>query len=311
MPLSKYKKNLGLTLIELLVATVISITVLTILIQSYIKIKQHYNSSANAISTEVKELTAKRLIPQAINSAGLACKFGYLAQTYHDRTGDSLDKFVTDNSAINVGKLPFAKSSILPSGLESGCSGKCYQKDTDYIMIKKEDSHTTLTSTNNLEPYLKLKSINGLETGDYLALCNNQDINLVKISSIDKGSNIVNLTQSPTNSSYYPGDYVGKYTLEILYVRNTGEKDKNGNNIYSLYVYIKTGKTRGISYELIRGLSNLKIQYATKTNNNSTNNNSISWHSVNGNIKINNLSYKALKISFTVNDKPFEQVIIL
>ncbi|MDE5000982.1 photosystem I protein M (PsaM), partial [Francisella tularensis subsp. holarctica] len=71
---------------------------------------------------------------------------------------------------------------------------------------------------------------------DYLFLCIKNSINLVKSSNINSGSSIVSLSQSPKGGDYYPGDYVGKYSLEILYVIDTGEQDSQGQDIYSIYV---------------------------------------------------------------------------
>ena len=67
-------------------------------------------------------------------------------------------------------------------------------------------------------------------------LCNKNSINLVKASNINSSSSIVNLSQSPQGGDYYPGDYVGKYSLEVLYVRSTGEQDSQGQDIYLLYI---------------------------------------------------------------------------
>ena len=69
---------------------------------------------------------------------------------------------------------------------------------------------------------------------------------LVKASNINSGSSIVNLSQSPQGGDYYPDDYVGKYSFEVLYVRSTGEQDSQGQDIYLLYVYIKNSGAKNV-----------------------------------------------------------------
>ncbi|MDE5037932.1 photosystem I protein M (PsaM), partial [Francisella tularensis subsp. holarctica] len=77
------------------------------------------------------------------------------------------------------------------------------------------------------------------------------------------GSSIVSLSLSPQGCVYYPGDYVGIYSLEILYVRDTGEQDSQGQVIYSLYVYFIDSGANGMYYVLLSGVENLQVEYAT------------------------------------------------
>lgn len=69
---------------------------------------------------------------------------------------------------IRVGRLPLATSSHFPQSLEDGCSGDCYQTGTDYIMIKKEESHSSLTQINSSSTTLHLRYVDGLAADDYL-----------------------------------------------------------------------------------------------------------------------------------------------
>ncbi len=141
--------------------------------------------------------------------------------------------------AISVSRLPLATSNHFPQSLEEGYPGECCQTGKDYIMIKKEESHSSLTQINSPSATLHLRYVDGITADDYLFLCNKNSINLVKASNINSSSSIVNLSQSPQGGDYYPGDYVGKYSLEVLYVRSTGEQDSQGQDIYLLYIYQK------------------------------------------------------------------------
>ena len=295
----------GVTLVELLVATAISTIIFSMAITIYISTKGEYNEHKDKIAIEVKELTTKKLVDDFVKSGGFACKFGYTNQTpYIDRTGDSLESyFLGSGSSVRVGPLPFTGTSNLPSALQSVDCSDCSQPDTDYILIRTEEKHTKLTANNTLSTSLNLDDVDSLAADDYLALCNKDQMNLVKISSVSSGGAIT-LSQSPSDSIYYAGDYAGKYELQILYTKNTGEQDGAGNDIYSLYVYVKEGASQGISYELVRGVKDLQVEYATVSGGN------IIWDKVTTDVELDS-SYVAIKVSFTIDGELFSKIVVL
>ncbi|AXA33444.1 PilW family protein [Francisella adeliensis] len=306
----KNNKNLnsikGLTLVELLISAVIAIIVLSMALSVYISAKEEYNLLKERTDIEVKQLATKRLLQDFITSAGFASKFGSASQQYLDRTGDSLDSFfLPSGSAIRVGTLPIATSSHISGALEDGCTGECFQSDTDYIMVRKEDSHTKLIANNSLATSLELESIADLEVDDYLLLSNKDDANLVKIASINSGSSVITLDTSPQNTIYYKGDYAGKYNFQIMYVRNTGEQDDDGNDIFALYVFIKSSSARGISYELVRGVNNLQVEPASVVDE------VITWNAITSNVDVNSQDMPAIKVSFDIDDQSFSRILVL
>lgn len=298
-------KHRGISIVELLVSTAIAVTVFAMAINIYMSAKKNYNSLKDRVDIDVKELSTKRLLYNFVKNSGLACDFGYTNQTYHNNTGDALDSYFTSNSSVIVGPLPFASGSSFSGALEEGCSGDCFQADTDYIMVKKEDNHTKLTQANSLSTSLEVSSVSGFSVGDYLAVCNKDDIDLVKVESIDSDANTFSLVSVPSSNVYYPGDYAGKYSLQIMYVRDTGEQDENGDAIYSLYVYIKENDSSGMSYELVRGVENLQVEYATVTDGN------ITWNIVSSDIGVDGSGYPAVKVSFSLDGENFSKVIVL
>nr|WP_256868907.1 photosystem I protein M (PsaM) [Francisella sp. Scap27] len=275
-------------------------------ISIYINARDQYDSLKERTSLEVKQLAAKRLLQDFVTSAGFASKFGSASQQYQDRTGDSLDSFfLPSGSAVRVGALPIATSDHISEALENDCTGECFQSDTDYIMIRKEDSHTSLIANNSLETSLELESTTGLEADDYLLLSNKDDANLVKIVSINSGSGIITLDTSPQNAIYYKGDYAGKYNFQIMYVRDTGEQDDEGNDIFALYVFIKSSSARGISYELVRGVSDFQVQYSTVSGN------VITWNDITSDTDLNSSLTSAVKVSFEVGGQSFSKIVVL
>ncbi|GMN89432.1 PilW family protein [Francisella sciaenopsi] len=309
----------GFTLIELLVATVVGIIVLSALINTYMGVKRSYKEYKDKTTTESKELLVKNFLYDFIKDVGFACNFGSLNQTYYDSTSDSLDNFFYNSAMIQVGQLPLTTSNHAAKSLEEGCSGNCFKAGTDYIMIKKEENSVYLTQINSSSSELHTTSVEDISVGDYLFLCNKKYINLVKATSINSGSNIVDLSRAPQGGDYYPGDYVGKYSLQILYIRDSGVVDDNGQKIFSLYVYIKSNDSDcrndldvdyipkdgcGV-FELVRGVSDLHVEYATVSNGN------VTWNSVSTDVDVSTSNYPSLKVSFDLDGQAFHKIINL
>ncbi|AIT09888.1 photosystem I protein M (PsaM) [Candidatus Francisella endociliophora] len=299
------KKFRGVTIVELLVATAIAVTVFAMAINIYVAAKNNYNNLKDRVDTEVKELTTKRLLYNFVKNSGLACHFGFTNQNYHNNTGDTLDDYFTTNSSVIVGPLPFSSGSSFAGALEEGCSGDCFQAGSDYIMVKKEENHVELTASNSSEAILEVSSVSDFSVGDYLALCNKDDIDLVKVGSVNSETNNLDLVSAPSSNIYYPGDYVGQYSLQVIYIRDTGEQDEDGNDIFSLYIYIKDNDSSGMSYELVRGIEDLQVEYATVSDGN------ITWNVVSSDIGVDGSGYPAVRVSFSVDGESFSKVIVI
>lgn len=301
----KNYKAKGISLIEVLVASTVMIIVFSLAINIYMNVKNQYSSHKEDTDEDIKQLYTKRVIYNFVKNAGIACRFGDKNQTYYDRTGDSLEGYFSNSSSVIIGSLPFSSGSSFSASLESGCSGECYQAGTDFIMVKKENTKTSLVANNDASTTLVVGSVSDITANDYLALCNKDYINILKASGINNTTDVITLSQAPSGSVYYSGDYLGTYSLEVLYIRDTGDTDDDGNEIYSLYVYIKNSSAQGMSYELIRGVKDLQLEYPTVSNGN------ITWHAISSDIGVDSLSYPALKAKFTVNNESFSKIVIL
>lgn len=299
---SKY--SYGLSLVELLVAVTIFLIASSIAITIFLDIKDFYRDSSEKVDIDVKELAVKQAIYDSIVHSGLSCAYGTSTQTYINNTGDDLSEygFLTDSSNIRIGNISPTVSNFLEANLGSDCLGTCYQNDTDYIMVKNEVSSTQLAS--NLENLtLNIDSNNDITTNDYLALCNSNQIDLVKVSSIGQ-SNDIEITQ-PAGGQYITGDYVGKFQILLFYIGDSGRIDDDSSIIYSLFLYIKNGANSGQTYELVSGVNNLKVSYATVENK------SIIWNSISNDVDVDTLDTSALKFSFTIKNENFNKIILL
>lgn len=297
------KKNRGFSLIGILIGAAISSLVLFGLITTFVTLKDKYNLYKDKTTADAKQLLVKSILYDFVKDVGFACKFGYSEQSRFDRTGDSLDDFFVNTSALQVGKLPLTTSNHLPEFLEQGCSQKCYQAGTDYIMVKKEEDHTSLTNTNILGTTLNVVSADGIEAGDYLFLCGKNHINILKANSVNTQTNSISLSQAPVQSNYYPGDYLGEYSFEILYVGDSGVNDDSGNNIRSLYLYVKNDDSQGETYELVRDVSDLHIDRVD-----SIRDGTISWQRISSDVDLEASNDTAIRISFDIDGESYSKI---
>ena len=112
------------------------------------------------------------------------------------------------------------------------------------------------------------------------------------------------MSQSPIESSYYPGDYLGEYSFEILYVGDSGVNDDNGNSIYSLYLYIKNDNTQGETYELVRDVSDLHIDRVG-----SISDGNISWQRISSEVDLEASNDTAIRVSFEIDGESYSKII--
>lgn len=169
-------------------------------------------------------------------------------------------------------------------------------------MVKTETKSTYLAA-NLVNSTLYLDSTNSINPGDYLALCNSDQIDLVKVSHVGN-SNDITLFQ-PATGQYIVDDYAGKFEILLFYIGDSGRVDNSGNTIYSLFLYIKSGSSVGQNYELVSSVENLKVSYATIKND------QIIWNNISSDTDVDTLNTPALKFSFSVDGKNFTKVVLI
>ncbi|APC92199.1 MULTISPECIES: PilW family protein [Francisella] len=302
------KKNLnrestrGFTLVELMVAVTISAIVIVMAINIYFSAKKNYQKTKLEADQDIKALTTKKIFYDAIINAGLSCKYG-AKQQYINRTAVNQGNanFIYNGSAIRVGEISNITNFIQNSLGDN--KGFLYQNNTNYIMIKSEKSFTSLAS-RPINLSLPLATSQQWHSGDYLALCNNDYVDIVKVASIDKDKSRVNLVIAPANE-FDRGDYVGKFSVQIFYIAAIHDQKNSQKIIYSLYMYNKEGSKSAAIYPLIEGVSNLNISYSILNKDN------LIWKHIIKDTDVDDLKIKALKISFRLNDKYFEKIILL
>ncbi|APC96811.1 PilW family protein [Francisella frigiditurris] len=302
---SKYQK--GITLIELLISMTISLIVIGGAITTYISVKKIYKNINEQADNNVKALMVKQVFENILSNMGFACVYGSQNQSFEDNTGDNMLN-ILEKGVASVGNVPFPNDYGLPNSMESDCIGECFQAGTDYLMIQRDTEYTnTVSDSSGLIFTVPKNSIKELANDEYIITCTANTYNLMKISDVTNSGEESSITISNSiDSSIGKGAYIGKYELDIYYIRDTGRLDKSGNKVYSLYLYIRDSSSRGVSYELIDGVSNLKIAYVKSED--VLQGSNISWSNIGSTTKLDK-DVSGLKLSFDINGQTYNRII--
>ncbi|MFC4892329.1 PilW family protein [Pseudofrancisella aestuarii] len=253
-----FLKNKGFTIVELLIASLLTIITVGISIEVYLAVKKDFQleemeSKALADASEVR-----LALSNAVTNAGFDCKYGHFS--WHDIeniTGDNVPEFGDENyrSIHDVYVDNVNGSTInLPDNAIAG---------TDYLLIQGASTSSTLTSnatsgTNSLE--VNNSFANQLEANNYVVICSSIAYTLAKVSdqtATENGRLISPITL--TNNlkwSVYSGDYIGKYQATIYYIGSSTDAD--GSPTSSLFSYEKNNVATE-PQEIMSGISDMQI----------------------------------------------------
>lgn len=267
MFLRKYK---GFTIVELLIASLLTIITVGISIEVYLAVKQDFQIEEMESKTLADSSQVKLAVSNAVLDAGFNCKYGHFS--WHDIeniTGDNVPEFGDENTRsmpdIYVGRAGSNSLVTLPNNAVD---------NTDYLLIQGVSASSTLTSnaiseTNSLAVDNSFAS--QLETGDYVVMCGSIAYTLGKVSgqSTSQNGNLISplLLTNNLKWSVYSGDYIGRYLVTIYYIGTS--TDTNGNATSSLFSYTKNNNTTQ-TQEIMSGITDMQITlHIIGTDNNS------------------------------------------
>lgn len=330
----RVKKSLGFTLPELMVAMVVAAIVMGMAIGIYIDMKKQYIRLSDRHRINSDQLLIKQIFYNAIGQAGFTTKYGDMYQQLVDNSGDNFGDIFGKMGVITIGKAPAQNFESLPKGLSMStelCNERmsndealrnmninenihCVQPKTDFLMIQRSSLDSTLksNSSNNIFKVNEFQKNTlpekDLSMNDYLVLCNSYECDLVKVGAVTY--DFISTTMRVENK-FKTGDYVGKYILEVFFVAATNKKDKHGNEVYSLYEYVKQNADDSQIYELISDVTDLKIEYVMNSDI-QQGNAKINWRSLEKElVNIKSDSTAALKISFKVAGQATSKIYLL
>ncbi len=286
--------NKGFTLVELLVATTISIFVITASITVFIDAKKHYSDINNATEQNVRALTVEEAISGSLLNVGYGCNASADSLSYSDESGDNADMFA--NGPVSVGVLPFTSPLIAPNlGIKQGCTGSlCAEADSNYIAIARDNNVSEILSVNGVNVSVGEIFANLLNINQYVVSCDASTAYLMKVAN--KSSSDIRMNGDPSVIS--AGEYIGDYELIVYLIRGTGRLYDDGSVVNALYMYKQKSSGRAKLYELIDQVSNLKVQIPESI----TMGEQISWRDISSDTAITN-STEIIKISYDVTDK--------
>ncbi|QEO57505.1 MULTISPECIES: PilW family protein [Francisella] len=334
MVLKRVRKCAGFSLPELMVAMVIAAIVMGMAVGIYIDMKKQYIRLSDKHRINSDQLLIKQIFYNAIGQAGFTTKYGDIYQQLVDNSGDNFGDIFGKMGIVTIGKSPAQNFESLPKGLSMPvelCKERmlndealrdmnidedihCVQPESDFLMIQRSSLDSTLksNSSNNIFKVNEFQKDTlpekDLSMNDYLVLCNSYECDLVKVGAVTY--DFVSTTKR-VESKFKIGDYVGKYILEVFFVASTNKKDKDGNEIYSLYEYVKQNADDSQIYELISDVTDLKIEYVLNSDI-QQGNAKIDWKSLKKElVNIKSDSTAALKISFKVAGQETSKIYLL
>ena len=327
-------KNAGFTLPELMVSMVITAIVMAMAIGIYIDMKKQYIKLSDKHKIYTNQLLIKQIFYNAIGHAGFTTKYGDIYQQLVDNSGDNFGDIFGKMGIITIGKAPIQELEGLPKGLSlsvEACKERmlhdedlrnmninesihCVQPSTDFLMIQRSSLDSTL-KTNSSNNIFKINEFQkdtlpekDLKANDYLVLCSTFECELVKVGAVTL--DFISSTRR-VEDKFKIGDYVGKYILEVFFIADSGKKDKSGQEIYSLYEYVKQNSNDSVIYELIDNISDLKIEYVLNSDIHQGSA-KLKWQSLQKQpIKVKSATIAALKVSFKVSGQPTSKIFLL
>lgn len=327
-------KNAGFTLPELMVSMVIAAIVMVMAISIYIDMKKQYIKLSDKHKINTNQLLIKQIFYNAISHVGFTTKYGDIYQQLVNNSGDNFGDTFGKMGIITIGKAPIQELEGLPKGLSlsvEACKERmlhnedlinmnikesiyCVQPGTDFLMIQRSSLDSTL-KTNSSNNIFKINEFQkdtlpekDLKANDYLVLCNVFECELVKVGAVTL--DFISTTRR-VEDKFKIGDYVGKYILEVFFVADSGKKDKSGQEIYSLYEYVKQNSDDSVIYELIDNVSDLKIEYVLNSDIHQGSA-KLKWQSLQKQpIKVKSATIAALKVSFKVSGQPTSKIFLL
>jgi hypothetical protein len=223
----------GFTLLEVLLAIMLSLFVCALLFKIIINADSAWRRQQDQVTTIEKALTTKTILQNAITHAGyLGCQSAYGNVTVVDHlhaykdvhpwlqvTPDTLDVMYLSPEATQVLELPGA----------------------DEVLVGESFS---------------------IKAGDVVVISDCRHAEIVKASSVRTANQKTKIVFEQSLSYEYEGFVtIGKLIVNQFYLKNTSRRDERGNRIKSLYVR----NTSGRNQETVLGINALSF---LKSNNN-------------------------------------------
>lgn len=296
----------GFTLIELMIAMVISLFLLAGVVQIYSSNRESYRTSESMSRLQESARYVGETLSRELRMANHAgCKFFPSEDEDEDGNVDGIENVVNDSSddsyvLWDIGAINFkvySGSSIAGSNLNSILTDTDYDTNSDVLFIRKMSENTALLSvdfTGGSDIYFQLLSNNIDLSAGNLYLVNDCDSKVALFQAqqvkVDTDNYYLYLStdsehSSPSNTKYknpgnkdtfstllsnFPsGSEIGELESSIIFLKTVdGVGGKTGEIVKLVLTYDSTNNepTASSAQVLVRGVESLRFVFGMDTN---------------------------------------------
>ncbi|API86158.1 type II secretion system protein [Francisella uliginis] len=253
------KRQKGISLIEVLVSVTVMALVSFLIVDTFFQARKSFDSSVQNLDSYKNNVEARLIFTNLIDNAYITGNETYsLLKKRNVAISPTPEVNPFDYPLIYAQQAPLVSSSNFPSDAK---------QDTDILVLQTIDYPITLERTvSSDDQSITFDKVYG-GAKQYMMLTDDTNQSLLLRDSVqtNDGSSTFNLA-SPIGESYPAGAtlYTG-YTIKVIYVRDTGNVDSNGNKEYELYErsFSDNEAEDEIGQALLKGVSDLQISYKT------------------------------------------------
>jgi len=256
------KKQDGISLIELLIASAVGLVLLAVAVQLYLNSKQAYVANEGISRLQENGRIAIHILNQEIRTAGfvgcaqLSDEFALHNDPYNTKTTFNLDGEIIGYRGKN--------NSWSPSLPPSRSLKRRIVPGTDALLIKKaaEVSVDVLDDMSSRDKIL-VSSEQQFKKNDVLLISDCVRADIFKVQSVvktrsPKGQLLTSVT--PLSERYKKHAEVGKFLAKVYFIGKTGRTNETGKDIYGLYVKNLVGRDTAAK-ELLEGIANMQLKF--------------------------------------------------
>ena len=239
-------KTKGFSLVELLVASVLGVIILTVIIGYYLSSKRNTLLSDADAALQENARAAVSILEEGIRTAGfMGCAKLNDNFPLHNTTNI---KFTADNVMGGYHAVTGGWRPVLPEDLKAKV-----KPGTDVLVIQKADQLVDLTE--DMIDLRHMTAAANLKVGDVVLISDCQQADLLTVAQIrQQGDKQIISSEKSLSHRYSKYATLSPFVSETYYIADSQRKNNLGQAIYSLYA-----KHNG--QELVPGVENMQITY--------------------------------------------------
>ena len=277
-------KQSGYSLIELMIASVIGLVVLSGAVTIFSSNKASQSLSSGMSQVQENGRVALDIIANSIRLAGYqGCTNGIQEPQVLAASAPPI-KLVSES----LWGATFNGSSWSPARpADLSQIGNMPISDTDIIYVKHGSGRATILNASmtnaNVNPIILARNPDQLDAGDLVMISDCIGSDIFRASTVSAGTtnvsvgfNAVDNTQGNLSRAYtvtgnpaFDPMRVMRFESNAYFIANSGRTDATGTNVRSLFVLDTTASPIGAPTELVEGVENMQVLYGERMANGS------------------------------------------